>query len=75
MKQAARPHGQFVVLCQAASSNDRSWQVTSVDSFAIALLFIFRCVGGATSLRRDVKAGSLCEFAEKEPLLSCKKAG
>lgn len=63
------------MLCQAASSNDRSWQVTSVDSFAIALLFIFRCVGGATSLRRDVKAGSLCEFAEKEPLLSCKKAG
>ena len=36
---------------------------------------VLESVGGATSLRRDVKAGSLCEFAEKEPLLSCKKAG
>ena len=38
MKQAARPYGQFV-LCQAASLNDRSWQVLtsdiSVDRFAL----------------------------------------
>jgi len=36
-------------------------------------LLCFTNEAGATSLRRDVKAGSLCEFAEKEPLLSCKK--
>ncbi len=29
---------------------------------------------GAASLRREVRAASLCEFAESEPLLSCDKA-
>eukprot|EP00438_Fugacium_kawagutii_P012539 Skav207336 [mRNA] locus=scaffold426:19669:24820:+ [translate_table: standard] len=42
-------------------------------AFAALGLLCFTNEAGATSIRRHVKAGALCEFAEKEPLLSCSK--